>query len=112
MLSVTFINNYKLIDGSYNAAKLKDFLEKSWSNNKIQPNDVLVMDNVRLHHSESVKDFVKKNIVIKYLPPYSPDVFSILKYRDVVIRPSPVYGNMIKEYVAQMIDSMIAYDLY
>ena len=75
------------------------------------------MDNVRFHHSESVKDFCEEiNIGIKYLPPYSPDlnpinnIFSTIKYRFKALRPSPVSRNMIKEYVARIIDSIFIYD--
>jgi len=34
------------------------------------------------------------------------NVFSTIKYRYTALRPSPVSGNMIKEYVEQIIDSM------
>jgi len=82
------------------------------------------MDNVRFHHSNIVKSWCEeKNIVIKYLPPHSPDlnpienVFSTIKSRYSSIRPFPKTNTMIKEYVAQVITGMkndpeIVYERY
>ena len=71
-----------------------EYLDESWSSNSIQENDVLIMDNVRFHHSNDVKLWCdRKNIIIKYLQPYSPEVnlienvFSTIKSRYSAIRP-------------------------
>lgn len=40
----------------------------------LEPDDIIVMDNMRTHHSKAVKkviDELKINVI--YLPPYSPD---------------------------------------
>ena len=55
LLSVEQINNYKLIDGAYNAFKLIDSLDESWTKQAIRSNDILIMDNVRFHHTFDVK---------------------------------------------------------
>lgn len=41
---------------------------------------ILLLDNVRYHHTNRVKDFIKeqaKNIKLKFLPPYSSDLNAI-----------------------------------
>lgn len=36
---------------------------------------VLVMDNCRIHHNETLQDVLNENgIMLLYLPPYSPDL--------------------------------------
>jgi len=87
-LSVSKINNYKLIEGPYNALRLVEFFEESWSTENIKPHDILIMDNVRFHHCNDVKEWcIGKNIIIRYLLLYSPDlnpfenIFSTIKSR-------------------------------
>jgi len=113
LLSVNKINAYKLIDGAYNAAKLKDFLEESFSNESIKSNDIIVLDNVRFHHSEDVKEWCRtKNVIIKYLPPYSPDlnpienIFSTIKRRYSNIGPIATTNGLLKQYVYATIESI------
>jgi len=113
LLSCSKINNYKLIDGPYNTVKLVDFLEESWSCNSIVHNDIIIMDNVRFHHNSDVKNWCEgKNIKIKYLPPYSPDlnpienVFGTIKSRYSTIRPFASTNTMLKEYVGRVIANM------
>jgi len=124
LLSVDQIKHYKLIDGAYNTVKLREFLEDSWNTQKIKSTDILLMDNVRFHHSSDVKEWCEeKNIIIKYLPPYSPDlnpienVFSTIKTRYSSLRPFASTANTIKEYVSRVIDGMnndpaIVYERY
>jgi Transposase and inactivated derivatives len=41
----------------------------------LRPEDVVVMDNLSTHKTEAVaKAFLKKNVRVLYLPPYSPDL--------------------------------------
>jgi transposase len=61
---------YKINHNSFNAEQYKLFLEENKS--KFM-NKQLLQDNVRFHHSRIVKDFaVKNNIIMKYIPAYSP----------------------------------------
>mgnify|MGYP000270454689 CR=1 FL=1 len=73
---------YQIILGSFNkqnfisACKNFNFKEKS----------IILMDNVKFHHSKDVIEFFKsKNIDILFVPPYSPwfnpieNVFSLIK---------------------------------
>ena len=40
----------------------------------LEPDDIVVMDNMRTHHSKAVKKVIDKlKINVIYLPPYSPD---------------------------------------
>lgn len=39
------------------------------------PNSVLVMDNCRIHHTDTLQDVLNEiGIMLLYLPPYSPDL--------------------------------------
>lgn len=80
---------YETKFGSFNSVTFLNFLS-----NKIVPyfnlfpEKVLVMDNVRFHHTHAVKNFMSvNNINYKYLPAYSPQLnpieefFSMLKSR-------------------------------
>ena len=56
------------------------------------------MDNMKFHHSNNVKKwFSKKNVVVKYLPPYNPqlnpieEVFSALKSQAGCIKNFDIY---------------------
>lgn len=45
---------------------------------KLQPGDVLVIDNASFHHSQSIDDIVAAaGCELWYLPPYSPDLNQI-----------------------------------
>ena len=44
------------------------------------PDDIVVMDNMRTHHSKAVKELIDElKINVIYLPPYSPDFNHIEK---------------------------------
>jgi len=51
LLSVKRINNYKLIDGVYNALKLIEYLDETWNKQVIRSNDILIMDNAMFHNT-------------------------------------------------------------
>jgi transposase len=64
--------------------KSEDFL---YSLYKLQESDkseykVIVVDNAAIHKSKKVKDYCEaRNIILVYLPPYSPDLNPIEKFR-------------------------------
>jgi len=69
-------------DGSFNKATFLEFLQAL----NIPPFSVLLLDNIRFHHSKEVKDYLKSfDIIPLYTPPYSPwfnlieGCFSIVK---------------------------------
>ena len=73
---------YKLIKGSFDSEKFRDFLETL----HFPPKTVILMDNVSFHHSKIVKELVDlREWDILFVPPYSPvfnpieGVFSIVK---------------------------------
>ena len=46
----------------------------------LKENDIIIMDNMRTHHANAVKELAKRlHIRILYLPPYSPDLNPIEK---------------------------------
>ena len=71
-------------DGAIDSEKFIDFIEKSLFK-QLETDDVLIMDNCKIHHSRTVKDYLKKhNIQVLYLPPYSPELNPIEEAWSVV----------------------------
>lgn len=59
--------------------KFKEYLENKLLPT-LDPNPVIVMDNMRSHHAKTVTDFLNKSgVKYLYLPPYSPDLNPIEK---------------------------------
>lgn len=59
-------------DGSIDGERFLDFLDRLLP--KLQPGNVVVMDNLRVHHMAAVKEKLKiSEIGLLYLPPYSPE---------------------------------------
>ena len=57
------------VRGSFNTGKFIDFLKTL----KTRSRDVILMDNVRFHHSKDVYNYLKDvNVDILFVPPYSP----------------------------------------
>ena len=91
---------YRIFEGACNAAILQDFLEHlvlPWFAG-LPPTTrrrIVIMDNVRFHHSQIVKDVFTGDVVQKFLPPYSPqlnpieEVFGVLKSHFKNMKPRP-----------------------
>lgn len=63
-----------LIDGSLNKPTFKYFMEDLLLP-QLDRNTIVIMDNLSVHkNSFDLYKFENKSIVIKYLPPYSPDL--------------------------------------
>ena len=63
----TFVK--KNIHGSFNTERFLDFLNTL----DTKKDDVVLMDNVRFHHSKVVAELLKqKNLDVLFVPPYSP----------------------------------------
>jgi len=59
-------------DGSIDGERFLSFLERLIP--KLNPHQVVVMDNLRVHHMKVVKErFARAKIRLLYLPPYSPE---------------------------------------
>lgn len=72
---------YKLVDGAANGGIFREFL------NELQPHlphhAVIVMDNVRFHHSHLVQEWAANHqhaVRVEYLPPYSPELNPIEEF--------------------------------
>ena len=87
VISISGVIDFEIRTGAYNSDLFFSFLET-----KIIPyfalnrNKILIMDNVRFHHSNRVKTLLNHNgILFKFLPAYSPQLnpieefFSMLK---------------------------------
>lgn len=59
-------------DGSIDGERFQDFLNRLIP--KLNPNNVVIMDNLRVHHMPEVKSKLSEvGIRVLYLPPYSPE---------------------------------------
>ena len=77
------------------------------------PNSVLVMDNARVHHGGRINELCEAaNVVLVYLPPYSPDmnpiekVFSVLKSRlkrEQILTGTDEDPEVIKNFLPSMV---------
>jgi transposase len=66
---------WKLHEGSINAEKFKEFVERLAHGKKRKV--YLMLDNAKTHHSKMLTGWVeenKKRVALFYLPPYSPDL--------------------------------------
>jgi transposase len=66
---------WKLHEGSINAEKFKEFVERLVRGKKRKI--YLILDNAKTHHSKILRGWAEKNkkkVAIFYLPPYSPDL--------------------------------------
>ncbi|KAG0441634.1 hypothetical protein DMUE_0898 [Dictyocoela muelleri] len=76
------IITYQIEDGSFNGDTFINFIENNlllhFQNNR---NDILVMDNCSFHHRRDVIALLEnKNINIRFLPAYSPQLNPIEEY--------------------------------
>jgi transposase len=61
-------------DGSIDGYRFLDYLENQLLKS-LKPGDVLIMDNLRVHHIKPVREMLKKaEIRLLFLPPYSPEL--------------------------------------
>ena len=77
---------YMVHQGPINSTILADFLEKnlSMTPNGV-PKPVLILDNVKFHHSPIIKEICdRKRVTITYLPAYSPQLNAIEEYFSIV----------------------------
>lgn len=92
-------------DGAIDGYRFIDYLEKHLLK-ILKPGDVLVMDNLRVHHIGAVKEMLMRtNIRLLFLPPYSPELnpieeaWSKIKsiFRGIEARTIDVFVDALKE---------------
>ena len=65
---------YTTLDGALNGERFKEYLREKLIHT-LKPGDILIMDNLRSHKVQGVKELVESvGAKIMYLPPYSPDL--------------------------------------
>jgi transposase len=67
--------HWMIVDGTVNADRFIEFLDRLRRDTRRKI--FLILDNLRVHHSEPVKEWLKKwgkRIEVFYLPAYSPDL--------------------------------------
>ena len=89
-MSADGVETYELSLGSTDSSKFFDFIRGSLlpsMNTFPGTHSIIIMDYCSIHHAEHIKEFAAKmDILLFYLPPYSPDfnpieeLFSYLKY--------------------------------
>ena len=105
-MSVGGIFYYKKSDTPYNTEKLVDFV-KGFIRNLAESNitsGVIVLDNVRFHHSIKVaEELGQTNFTLLFLPPYSPFLNIIengfSKWKNSVINLKPTNEDKLIEYI-------------
>lgn len=88
-VSVSGVVGYEIRTGAYTSESFINVLRSQILQHFQQhPNNILIMDNARIHKTESVLQFLRENnILYKYLVPYSPELnpieefFSMFKSR-------------------------------
>jgi hypothetical protein len=75
--------HFRVYEGSTDTRVFEDFTEEllpycgKWPN----PRSVLIMDNASFHHSEKIQQLCDDaGVIIRYLPPYSPDLNPIEEF--------------------------------
>lgn len=118
-IQVTGVVAYQTLNCAYNREHLLTFLdEELWPRFAATENLVLVMDNVRFHHGESVRAWASsKGIRLMYLPAYSPqlnpieNLFGAIKNRHRLRRPRPTTESQLIGMIHEHFDSEIENDL-
>jgi len=90
-------------DGPINGERFLDFLEF-----KLLPTlkvgDVLVMDNLRVHHISAAKEMAQQwGIRLLYLPPYSPELNPIEETWSIIKR---IFRSMEARTISAFVDTM------
>lgn len=105
---------HMMVEGAVNRSILVDFLENNLVATPLgQPQRVLIMDNVKFHHSAEVKEVcLRKRVILLFLPAYSPHLnpieqfFSIVKSKFKADRSAKNTFQEIKECVDRAIFSI------
>ncbi|KAG0439483.1 Histone-lysine N-methyltransferase SETMAR [Dictyocoela muelleri] len=77
IISRSTLVSSKIIDGGYNAEKYGKFIDESARFGAFRDSPILVMDNASIHNTrEIISKLEVYGVEVKFLPPYSPDLFS------------------------------------
>lgn len=103
----------KLLDGAYNEEAFRIFLVECNQVGAFEGNPILVMDNVRFHHCQSIDNQLRIfNVTVVFLPAYSPDlnpienVFSTIKSKLNTTRPRAQVRDILKTNIIQVISEL------
>lgn len=68
------VDCHQVFEGAVNARRFIDFVKQRLCRH-LQPGDVVVMDNLRVHHAPAVRKAIEaRGARLLFLPPYSPDL--------------------------------------
>lgn len=113
LISHNGILHSKVLDGAYNEESFGSFLLECNQIGAFEGNPILVMDNVRFHHCQSIESQLRMfNVTVVFLPPYSPDlnpienVFSTIKSKLNTIRPRAQVREILKTNIMHVISEL------
>jgi len=108
-----------MVDGAYNREVFMTFLESCFNKGLFQNNPIVIMDNVRFHQCAELRDYLaSKNVLILYLPPYSPDlnpvenVIACIKARLNSIRPRATNRESLQNNIENVIGQLGNFNEY
>ncbi len=94
----------KAIKGSMKGKDFKDFIEDDLVP-KLNPGDVIVMDNLNIHKMEGIEELiVATGARVEYLPPYSPDFNPIEMLWSTVKSLVRMFSTRAMEALEQLIE--------
>ena len=100
---------HKIINGPFNSESFNRFLDKDLIP-KIGPQNIILMDNARIHHARLVQETLNnRRVNYAFLPPYSPqlnpieEIFAMIKNQYRRIHPLPSNQREIIEGLEQII---------
>ncbi|CEF83440.1 hypothetical protein FGSG_08962 [Fusarium graminearum PH-1] len=88
--------HFRVFEGSTDSEIFENFVEEllPYCGRWPEPRSVLIMDNATFHHSEKIQRLCDEaGVVLKFLPPYSPD-----------LNPIEEYFGELKTYIKQVWD--------
>ena len=80
------VESFRVFQGSCNGQILSEFVREELNPHFEGRPSFLILDNVRFHHSNVVRQSLREELELKFLPAYSPQlnpieqIFSLIKY--------------------------------
>ena len=110
-ISIEGVVAKKAIEGSMKGEDFQEFVEPDLVP-KLNPGDVVVMDNLNIHKREGIEELIASaGVRVEYLPPYSPDFNPISMLWSTVkslVRMFPTRAMSVLEQLIELALMLIA----
>lgn len=98
-----------VLDGAMHGAAFKAYVEQVLVP-EIQPDDVVIMDNLPAHKVAGVRDAIEKaGAILLYLPPYSPDFnpieMAFSKLKALIRKAAPRTVNDLWQTLGELLEA-------